>query len=132
MTAILSELRADRALLPGIFLVFVSARDCVNCRAIVLLEGLGELKKLNYLIGNRTRNFPACSVVPQATTLRRTVFNKAYQFRKNDTNSFNPANQRRLSLKRSSCYFTTSIISKGRITPYISSLCNLFSLHKPA
>jgi hypothetical protein len=39
---------------------------------IVRLEGLGQLKKSNDLIGNRTRNLPACSIVPQPTTLPRT------------------------------------------------------------
>jgi hypothetical protein len=37
--------------------------------AIVRLEGLGQLKKSSDLIGNRTRDFPAYSVVPQPTTL---------------------------------------------------------------
>jgi hypothetical protein len=37
----------------------------------VLLEGLGKLKKVNDLNGNRTRNLPACSTVPQPTTLPR-------------------------------------------------------------
>jgi hypothetical protein len=32
------------------------------------LEGLGQLKKI-HLIGTRTRNLPACSMVPQQTTL---------------------------------------------------------------
>jgi hypothetical protein len=31
-------------------------------RAIVRLEGLGKLKKI-HLIGNKTRDFPACSIV---------------------------------------------------------------------
>jgi hypothetical protein len=35
------------------------------------LEGLGKLKKSNDLIGIRTRDLPACSVVPQPTTLPR-------------------------------------------------------------
>jgi hypothetical protein len=40
----------------------------------VRLEGLGKLKKKNKkknndLIGNRTRILPACSIVPQPTTL---------------------------------------------------------------
>jgi hypothetical protein len=34
----------------------------------VRLEGLGQLKKSNDLIGNRTRDFPACRIVPQPTT----------------------------------------------------------------
>jgi hypothetical protein len=33
------------------------------------LEGLGQLKQLNDLIDNRTRDLPACSIVPQPTTL---------------------------------------------------------------
>jgi hypothetical protein len=36
---------------------------------MVGLEGLGQLKK-NPLIGTRTRYLPACSIVPQPTTLR--------------------------------------------------------------
>jgi hypothetical protein len=34
----------------------------------VLLEALGQLKKSNDLNGNRTRDLPTCSVVPQPTT----------------------------------------------------------------
>jgi hypothetical protein len=37
----------------------------------VRLEGLGQLKKSNDLIGNRTSDLPACSIVPQPTTLPR-------------------------------------------------------------
>jgi hypothetical protein len=33
------------------------------------LERLGQLKKLIDLIGTRTRDLPACSIVPQPTTL---------------------------------------------------------------
>jgi hypothetical protein len=36
----------------------------------VRLEGLGRLKKI-HLIGIRTRDLPACSIVPQPTTLPR-------------------------------------------------------------
>jgi hypothetical protein len=40
----------------------------------MLLEGLGKLKKkFNDLIGNGTRDIPVCSIVPQQTTLRRTL-----------------------------------------------------------
>jgi hypothetical protein len=39
-------------------------------RAIVRLEGLGKLKKI-HLIGTRSHNLPACSIVPQQTTLPR-------------------------------------------------------------
>jgi hypothetical protein len=37
---------------------------------MVRLEGLGQLKKI-HLIGIRTRDLPACSIVPQPTTLPR-------------------------------------------------------------
>jgi hypothetical protein len=37
----------------------------------VRLEGLGQLKKSNELIGIRTRDLPACDIVPQPTTLPR-------------------------------------------------------------
>jgi hypothetical protein len=35
------------------------------------LEGLGKFKKSNDLIGTRIRDLPACSIVPQPTTLPR-------------------------------------------------------------
>jgi hypothetical protein len=37
----------------------------------VRLGGLGILKKSNEIIGNQTRDLPACSIVPQPTTLPR-------------------------------------------------------------
>jgi hypothetical protein len=38
----------------------------------VRLEGLGQLKKKNnYLVGNRTRDIPACRILSQPTTLPR-------------------------------------------------------------
>jgi hypothetical protein len=37
----------------------------------VRLEGLGQLNKFNDLIGNRTRDLPACNIIPQPTTLPR-------------------------------------------------------------
>jgi hypothetical protein len=43
----------------------------VDPRAIVQLEGLGQLVKTNNIIEIRTRDLPACSLVPQPTTLPR-------------------------------------------------------------
>jgi hypothetical protein len=37
----------------------------------VRLEGLGKLKKSDDLIGNLTHHLPACSIVPEPTTLPR-------------------------------------------------------------
>jgi hypothetical protein len=44
MAVRLSALRAGRPLPPGRFLVLISVRDQVETRAIVRLEGLGQLK----------------------------------------------------------------------------------------
>jgi hypothetical protein len=65
----LSALRNRCPLPPGRFLILISVRGWVDPRAIVWLEGLCELKKSNDLIGNQTRNLPACSIVPQLTML---------------------------------------------------------------
>jgi hypothetical protein len=69
----LSALRAVRALL--LRNVYFSASDTYFCwrlskpLALVRLEGLVKLKKYSDVIGFRTRNLPACSTVPQPTTL---------------------------------------------------------------
>jgi hypothetical protein len=68
----LPALRAAALYPPGIFLVLISVRDLVDPRNVSRLEELGKLKKLNDLIGNQTRDIPACSIVPQLTTLPRT------------------------------------------------------------
>jgi hypothetical protein len=65
----LSALRAGGTLLTGSFQALISVGGSVELRALVRLEGLGQLKNSDDLIGNRTRDLPACSVVPQPTAL---------------------------------------------------------------
>jgi hypothetical protein len=72
MAVRLSALRAGRALPPGRVLELISVRGSVDPRAIVWLEGLGQFKKI-HLIETRTRDLPACSIVPQRTTLPRVL-----------------------------------------------------------
>jgi hypothetical protein len=61
----MSASRAGIALPPGGFLVLSPVRGWDNLRAIVRLEGLGHLKKLNDLIVNQIRDCEACGTVPQ-------------------------------------------------------------------
>jgi hypothetical protein len=64
--AVRSALRTSRPLPPGRFLVLISVRGCEAGRIM-------STEKCNGLIGNRTRDLPACSIVPQPTTLPRAL-----------------------------------------------------------
>jgi hypothetical protein len=69
MAVRLLALCVNRQLPAGRFLVLISVSGWVDPRGIVRLEGLGKLKKSNDLIGNRIRDLPPCSIVPQPITI---------------------------------------------------------------
>jgi hypothetical protein len=69
--AVRSAPRAGLPLPPGRFLVLISVRGRVYPRAIVRLEGLGQFKNPVTSSGIGSRDLPACSMVPQPTTLLR-------------------------------------------------------------
>jgi hypothetical protein len=57
MAVRLSALRAGRPLPPGKFLILISLRGLVDHRAIVLLEGLGQLKNPMTSLGIESATF---------------------------------------------------------------------------
>jgi hypothetical protein len=69
MAVRLSALHTSHPLAPGRFLVLISVRGRVDPRAIVRLEGLGQLKNPMTSTGIKAVDFPACSTEPQPSRL---------------------------------------------------------------
>jgi hypothetical protein len=67
----LSVLRAGRPFPPERFLVLIPVRGSVDPRAIVRLEGLGQLKHPVTASGIALATFRAYRIVPQPITLPR-------------------------------------------------------------
>jgi hypothetical protein len=65
MVVRLLALCAGHPLPPGRLLVLISVRGCVDPRAI----RIRSIEKFSDLIGNRTHDLRACSIVPEPTTL---------------------------------------------------------------
>jgi hypothetical protein len=63
MAVRLSALRTGRPLPPGIFLV-----EAESIPGLSAVGRIRSIEKSNDLVGNRTRDLPTCSIVPQPTT----------------------------------------------------------------
>jgi hypothetical protein len=77
MAVRLSALTISGALFPSsiirLLLRLISVRGLTNPKAIVRFSELRKLKKLDYLIETRSRNLPACRIVPQSFTIPRSL-----------------------------------------------------------
>jgi hypothetical protein len=71
----LSALHAGYPLPPGRFLVLIFVTWCVDPRAIVWLEGLGQLKNPMASSGIESVTFRLVVMMPQPTTLQRAPHN---------------------------------------------------------
>jgi hypothetical protein len=71
MAVRLSALRDGRPLPPGRFLVLISVKRLSRPQGHRAAGKIRSIEKSNELIGNRIRDLPACSSVPQPTTLLR-------------------------------------------------------------
>jgi hypothetical protein len=72
MVVKLSALCAGCSLLPGRFLVLNSVRGPNQPQGHSAAGRIRSIEKSNDLNGNRTRDLPPCSIVPQPTMLSRT------------------------------------------------------------
>jgi hypothetical protein len=76
----------------------------------VRLEGLGKLKKI-HIIGTRSRDLPACSIVPQRTALPRASYSIYVNF-VNNWESFKVTVAE--NLMQTLCSILPSIAAKGK------------------
>jgi hypothetical protein len=65
-----------RRLLPGRFLILISVKRLSRPQGHSAVGRIRSIDKSSDLIGNRTRDLPACSIVPQPTTLPRAPYSK--------------------------------------------------------
>jgi hypothetical protein len=79
MAVRLSALRAGLPLPPGRFMVLISVRGWVHHKAHIAARRIRWIENCNYLIGNRTSDLPACSIVPPTYTLPRAPNIREYQ-----------------------------------------------------
>jgi hypothetical protein len=71
MAVRVSALRAGRPLPPGRFLILLLEAEPTRTLSYGAVGRIRSIEKSNHLIGNRIRDLPACSIVPQPTTLLR-------------------------------------------------------------
>jgi hypothetical protein len=71
MAVRLSPSRTGRPLPPGRFLVLISVKRLSRPHGHSAAGRIRSIEKSSDLIGDRTRDLPACRVVPQPTTLLR-------------------------------------------------------------
>jgi hypothetical protein len=100
----LSALRSSLPLPPWRFLVLISIRGWVDPRNIAA-ERIRSIEKYNDLIGYRTGDLLACSIVIQTTTLQR----YSIQSRNSSNSTYRSYRQRNLVLKMRRKYLSANL-----------------------
>jgi hypothetical protein len=76
------------------YLLLIYVRGWVDPKATVQLERLGQLKRFNDIVRNRTRDVPACSIVPLPTALPRAPKQKLRRIQLKNRTVCMPVNER--------------------------------------